>query len=107
MLSGGGAKSDVWAAIEADVLGKTVTVPVGVEFGAKGAVLTAMVAMGLFSDHKSAIKQLIKAERVFEPNAGNHALYRDFFELYRSIVGHLWTDWDTRSEVLKKAAAMS
>lgn len=102
MLSGGGAKSDVWAGIEADVLGKTVRVPVGQEFGAKGAVLTAMVAMGLFPDHQSAIKQTIKAARVFEPDAANHELYRGFFELYRNIVSHLWSDWDKRSEVLEK-----
>jgi len=36
-LSGGGAKSPVWCQIVADCLGKTVSVPEGSQFGAKGS----------------------------------------------------------------------
>ncbi len=55
MLSGGGARSEVWAQVEADVLGRPVQVPAGTEFGARGAILTTLVAMGAYPDHRSAL----------------------------------------------------
>jgi sugar (pentulose or hexulose) kinase len=102
MLSGGGAKSDVWAKIEADVFGRTVRIPSGEEFGAKGAIVTTMVALGLYPDHRTAISEIIKTERVFGPDNGTHAYYKKIFGLYRDIVQHLWGDWDRRAEILKK-----
>ena len=103
MLSGGGAKSAVWGGIEADVLGKTVKLPAGKEFGAKGAIITAMVAMGLFPDHRTAIQSVVRIKRVFEPHHKHHVLYSKVFQLYRSITSHLWEDWDYGAEILREA----
>ncbi|MGZ6229497.1 MAG: FGGY-family carbohydrate kinase [Syntrophales bacterium] len=103
MLSGGGAKSAVWGGIEADVLGKTVKLPAGKEFGAKGAIITAMVAMGLFPDHRTAIQNVVRIKRVFEPHHKHHVLYSKVFQLYRSITSHLWEDWDYGAEILREA----
>ena len=102
MLSGGGAKSNVWAQIEADVLGRTVRIPTGKEFGAKGAIVTAMVALGLYPDHRSAISDIIQADKIFRPDKQTHAYYKKIFYLYRDIVQHLWDDWDRRAEILKE-----
>ena len=102
MLSGGGAKSAVWGGIEADVLGTPIKLPAGREFGAKGAVITGMVAMGLFPDHRSAIRNTVRTERIFEPDAERHAHYRRLCHLYRNITRHLWDDWDQRADILKQ-----
>lgn len=102
MLSGGGAKSDIWGEIEADVLGKPVKLNAGEEFGAKGAITTTMVAMGLYPDHHTAIRNVIKTEKIFEPDVGHHALYDRIFQLYRDITCHLWDDWDHRAEILEQ-----
>ena len=103
MLSGGGAKSAVWGGIESDILGKTVKLPVGKEFGAKGAIVTAMVAMGLFPDHRTAIQNVVSVKRVFEPDRKHHELYGKIFQLYRRITSHLWEDWDFAAEIFGEA----
>jgi sugar (pentulose or hexulose) kinase len=107
MLSGGGARSAVWGQIEADVLGTTVTVPAGTEFGARGAAMSALVAMGVFPDYPAAIRACIAQDRIYEPSSRNHAIYQDLFHLYREITRHLWDDWDRRAEILARAGAAS
>jgi len=106
MLSGGGARSPVWGQVEADVLGKTVRVPAGTEFGARGAILTALVAMGVYPDHQSAIRSTITQERMYAPDPANHAIYQEIFQLYRDITRHLWVDWDQRAEILAHARGL-
>jgi sugar (pentulose or hexulose) kinase len=103
MLSGGGARSSVWAQVEADVLGRPVQVPAGTEFGARGAILTALVAMGHYPDHRTALAAVGSDGRTFHPDAARHALYQEVFGLYRQITRHLWDDWDLRAEILERA----
>jgi sugar (pentulose or hexulose) kinase len=105
MLSGGGARSGVWGQIEADILGTAVSVPAGTEFGARGAALTALVAMGVYPDHQAAIRACTAQERVYEPSPRNRSIYQELFQLYRDITRHLWSDWDRRAEILARAAA--
>jgi sugar (pentulose or hexulose) kinase len=102
MLSGGGAKSEIWGKIEADIIGKPVKKSKGKEFAAKGAVITAMVATGIYPDYNSAFNNTIKIEKVFQPDRENHDLYKQYFQIYRSIVKHLWDDWDKRYEILRR-----
>ena len=101
MLSGGGAKSAIWGKIEADIIGKPVKKLKGKEFAAKGAVITAMAATGVYPDYKNAFSNTIKIERIFQPDRENHDLYKQYFQIYRSIVKHLWDDWDKRHEILR------
>ncbi len=107
MLSGGGARSAVWAQVEADVLGTPVRVPVGTEFGARGAILTALVATGKHPDLRSASRACAGSEHVYQPNAANHTLYQEYFQLYRKITRHLWDDWDRRAVILTRAKQAS
>lgn len=54
LLTGGGAKSRMWTQMIADALGKTVHVPAGTEFGARGAALLAGTAIGWFPSIREA-----------------------------------------------------
>lgn len=54
LLTGGGANSQVWTQMLADALGKTVAVPEGSEFGARGAALLAATAIGVFPSVREA-----------------------------------------------------
>jgi sugar (pentulose or hexulose) kinase len=104
-LSGGGAKSPVWCQIEADVMGCRVTVPAGAEHGARGAVLTALVAVGAYPDYPTAIAAWVKVERSYEPNLRNHETYRAMFDLYRDVRNHLMDDWDRRAAIAAGGAS--
>jgi len=84
---GGGARSDVWAQILADVLDVSVRqVADPVQANARGAAYIAAVGMGEigFDD----VPRLIEYRRVYEPQARHRRAYddafREFVALYRS-----------------------
>lgn len=106
MLSGGGARSEVWDETEADVLGKEVKLVVGKEFGAKGAIITAMVAMGLYKNYQSSIHDIVKIRKVLKPNIKRHELYSKIFHVYCNIISHLWNDWEDRLEILNEYSSL-
>lgn len=57
-LTGGGSRSALWRAIIADVTGRTILVPHGSEFGARGAALLAATALGRHQSVADASKAM-------------------------------------------------
>jgi xylulokinase len=83
-IVGGGAQSDVWCQVFADVMNveiKQVTDPIYAN--ARGAAWIAAVGMGelQFGD----IPQLMQFKRTYEPQPHNRALYDDKFEIFKQI----------------------
>jgi sugar (pentulose or hexulose) kinase len=83
-LVGGGARSDFWSQLIADVVGRPVLIPEGSEFGAKGAALLAGVAIGRSRSVREAARAAGAVRRRFEPNAKRAALYAAVFVRYRA-----------------------
>ncbi|GAA4663900.1 FGGY-family carbohydrate kinase [Gordonia humi] len=92
-LTGGGARSRVWAQIISDVLQKTIIVPDVSESGALGAALLAAVAAGEFPDLDTAADHTIPIGRVHEPNPANADLYDRVFAEYRDTLPALRRLW--------------
>jgi xylulokinase len=89
-LAGGGATSDVWCQIFADVLGlEVMQVKDPVQVNARGAAFIAAAALGLTTF--AEVPRLIEAKRTYVPTAGNRQLYDDrfaaFVEIYRGNRG--------------------
>ncbi len=83
-IIGGGAKSDAWCRIFADVLGRTIRrVRDPIEANARGAALIA--AVGLNRIGFDDIPHLIEHDGVFEPNGLNRPLYDELFDVFLSI----------------------
>jgi xylulokinase len=84
---GGGARSDIWNLIKAEVTGKPITVPENVESTSLGAAILAAVELGLFPDIASAVKAGVRAGRVFEPGRRGmyENAYRRFLEIYERL----------------------
>jgi xylulokinase len=99
---GGGARSDPWLQIIADVTGKRVEkVANPQQAGAVGAALIAAVGLGIYPDFQ-ALKEVIQVTRTFEPRAENARLYNELFAAYkkvyralRGIYRQLNQDWET------------
>ncbi len=66
---GGGAKSDLWLQIKANVTGYPVARPRVTEAGALGAALLAMGGAGEFASLAEASQAVVKIDAVFTPNA--------------------------------------
>ena len=72
---GGGARSDTWLAILADVQGTRLTRMKRPELaGAVGVALTAAVAVGALPDMK-AISEKLAVDRDFDATEGSRAAY--------------------------------
>jgi sugar (pentulose or hexulose) kinase len=84
-LVGGGARSDFWCQMIADVLGATIVAPEGNEFGAKGAALLASVAIGWWKSPREAARRTDHVRRRFNPNERVRPAYEDAFARYRAL----------------------
>jgi xylulokinase len=92
VLNEGGAKSILWRQIITDVF-NVPTVLVKRRTGAPfGDALLAGVATGVFKDFSVARGWTEYIDRL-EPNADNHALYMEYFNLYKSLYLHVKEDF--------------
>jgi sugar (pentulose or hexulose) kinase len=86
---GGGAKSDFWSQMIADITGLPIERPVFREAGVVGAAMIAAVGSGAFSSLEEGSEALYQRERIFSPDPENHALYeklcRNYIGLYRRV----------------------
>lgn len=85
-MIGGGAKSDTWCQIYADVLNRTIRkVKDPLQANARGAALIAACALGKikFSD----ISSVVEIEKTFSPNPDNvityNNIYKEFISIYK------------------------
>jgi erythritol kinase (D-erythritol 1-phosphate-forming) len=84
-LCGGGANSDVWCQLIADVIGTPTFRTVDQEVGAKGAFIAGLVAVGKEADFSSATKDYLQIRDMFEPHKERHARYEELFEQFLAI----------------------
>ncbi len=85
-LSGGGASSELWKQMAADIFELPVyTMSAAKEGGAYGAVLVAGVGAGVYKNLSEAIGVLKEDAKHYEPNPETQAAYRKAYELYKSL----------------------
>ncbi|MDY6824066.1 MAG: FGGY-family carbohydrate kinase [Thermodesulfobacteriota bacterium] len=83
-IIGGGARSDTWCRIFADVLNRDIRRPEDpVQANARGAAFIASAAMGYitFDD----IPELMTYDAFFSPRSENRAVYDDLFDNFRRL----------------------
>jgi xylulokinase len=78
---GGGAKSDRWLQIKADILGLPLERPRVAEAGVFGCAILAGLGSGVYASVDEPMA-MIEVERVFEPNPRNSARYAENFARY-------------------------
>jgi xylulokinase len=92
-LMGGGARSDVWCAIRADLAGRPADVLSDADASAIGAGMMAAVAVGTFPDIANAASALTLSMREAIPNAGLAPAYEDAYQRYRERFAALEPTW--------------
>jgi xylulokinase len=86
----GGAASDLWLQIAADVIGRPVQRVEGHPGSCLGAAYVAGYGAGLFDDF-GGIGRYVAAGRIFEPETRNRAVYDQAYGNYREIYERLKT----------------
>ena len=99
--SGGGAKSDFWLQILANVIGKEVIKNRSDGGAASGAALIAGVGAGVFADFDAACAGLQMDREAILPNQ-DRLVYDDFYQLYRSLYDPLKPLFDRDQALVMK-----
>ena len=78
---GGGAQSDLWCQICADITNKPVFRATTTEAAALGAGILAATAVGCYANIREAAQEMTHIlPQPIEPNAASHAFYNRLFE---------------------------
>ena len=85
IASGGGAQSDKGLQIRADIFGIPIIRPRITEAGLLGAAMLAGIATGVFASAREAVELFVCDDRIFEPDAARHELYREKHALYQQL----------------------
>lgn len=98
--SGGGASSELWRQIHADVFNsEVITVSGSNEGGAYGAAFVTGAGVGLWPTVEEAVKTL-RVETRTRPVAAHVERYQQLFELYRDLYPALKPSFDQISRLL-------
>jgi xylulokinase len=84
-VAGGGARSDAWMQIKADILGKQLVRPKNVDASALGAAILAGIGSGLYQSAQQAVDSLVQIDRVFEPDPRRQRQYDERFVRYKLL----------------------
>jgi xylulokinase len=82
---GGGARSDLWNQIKADVLGLRYARLSRDDFALLGDVLIAGRGLGIYGDLKEAAQRYVKTTVYYEPDADRHKTYEKYVKYYGSL----------------------
>jgi xylulokinase len=82
-FGGGGAASDAWCQIKADILARPVAVPAVEQPGLLGAAIVARTACGAYPTLAAAQDALVPPGRVFRPDPARTAHYDDLYAAFR------------------------
>jgi xylulokinase len=87
--AGGGARSDQWCQIRADVLGIPIKRLKNVDAGVAGAAMLAGVGVGLLGSIPKAAQKFVQLDRIFEPRANLKTRHDIGFERYKMLYQQL------------------
>jgi len=102
VASGGGAKSQLWRQIQADIYNAKVITTNMEEGPAAGAAILAAVAAKAFGSVEEACSSIIKVTSVTEPIARNVGIYEDYYRIYHALYGNLKDSFAKREQIVEK-----
>ena len=91
VAAGGGAQSDLWLQIVSDVTGWTQELPAQRIGACYGDAFWAGLATGNV-DLADLLGSWVQIERRFGPDPARHALYQDYYRIYRDLYSHTVED---------------
>jgi xylulokinase len=83
--SGGGARSEVWRQIQADIFGYPLSVMAADEGPALGVALLAGVGAGLYKTVEEACSTVVKISGTTSTQPGSVAKYEKYYDVYRAL----------------------
>lgn len=94
-LTGGGAQSEAWAQMFADVSTLPVTVPTERETGALGAALCGGVAAGVYPTVEAAVDRAVGTAVRYDPDPETEERYRAVSDAFTQVADAMEPPWET------------
>jgi xylulokinase len=93
--SGGGARSEVWRQIQADIFGYPLSVMAADEGPALGVALLAGVGAGIYKTVEEACSTVVKTTGTTSVQPEHAAAYEKYYEVYRALYPALKGQFET------------
>ncbi|MEM1570076.1 MAG: xylulokinase [Candidatus Bathyarchaeia archaeon] len=87
-MTGGEAKSNLWNQIKADVLGMSIQISEVLDAAALGSCILASVGVKAHVDFKTAVNQMVRISKTYNPNLKVHDKYTKLLKVYQKIYEH-------------------
>ncbi|KHD85331.1 xylulokinase [Heyndrickxia ginsengihumi] len=82
---GGGAKSDLWLQIQADIFNTKVIKLQNEQGPGMGAAMIAATGLGWFPSLKECAETFISIAKTYEPNPEHVSRYKAFYQVYKDV----------------------
>ncbi|MFA5859273.1 MAG: xylulokinase [Elusimicrobiota bacterium] len=89
ILSGGGAKSRLWAKIVADCIGKRIVLTASAEAATLGAAVLASTSTGTYQTVYDAVKHMVHHKSIVIPDKRNYREYTKYYGVYKNAYAGL------------------
>lgn len=89
IAAGGGAKSNIWMQIHADINYIPILIPKTDESTSLGAAIWASIGAGIFTDYRKAITSMVKYKCEIKPNPKNKVVYDFYYHQYLKSYNNL------------------
>lgn len=83
--TGGGARSEVWMQMKADMLNMPITSLETVDAGTVGSAMLTGIAVGVFADLEEASNVMVHPVKTYEPRQEMHDKYMKYYEKYSKL----------------------
>ncbi len=83
-ITGGGAKSDLWCKIQADIFGSSVERLMESDCTSLGAAILGSYGCGFYKNINEAVEQMVHLMDTIEPNEKNHQLYIEEYNIFKN-----------------------
>ncbi|MCD4770508.1 MAG: hypothetical protein K8R35_10125 [Bacteroidales bacterium] len=100
--TGGGAKSDAWLQIKADILGVPFRRLEQPECGLVGAAMIAGTAINTWGSYEQAASACVHSGAIFDPNEKMHSYYKEKYERYRELYPYMENYLSSYSQIDKQ-----
>lgn len=83
--TGGGAKSELWMQMKADMLNVPITALKTVDAGTVGSAMLTGIAVGCFENLQDAAAHMVEKKQVYYPRQEMHEKYQEIYKKYRQL----------------------
>ena len=89
VISGGGARNNIWCQIFSDIFNSKITKMTSEEGPSLGMCILGAVSLGIYKSLEEALKKFLKLRKIYRPKIKNVEIYDELFEIYHSLYSNL------------------